>query len=237
METSESESFDGREGLSEILLKGLRLPTIRRLPKYLRLFREYAQDGHDVISSDKIAEKLNLDPITVRKDLAFTGIVGRPRVGYSISMLIKGIERIIKSKNQNNLILIGAGSLGTALMGYSGFEKHGYSFIAAFESDPAKIGTTIHDKPVFSIDQLPGMKMFNDNDIAVLCVPENAAQEVTDSLVKAGLKAIWNFTNTELKVPDDISVLSEDLASSLAVLSVGIKRNSLRPESIREKER
>ncbi len=216
---NEKNSFDDQ-------LKGLRLPTIRRFPKYLRVLWELTSLGRDVVSSEKIAEKLNIDPIKVRKDLSFTGIIGKPKIGYSIPLLIKGIERLIKPNDQTNVIIIGAGSLGSALLGYSGFEKHGFNVLAAFDSDPDKIGTTIHNKPVFDINQLTELTKIYNNDIGVLCVPENVAQQMATMLVNAGIRAIWNFTYAELKVPDYVSVLHEDLASSLVMLSVNMKRNS-----------
>ncbi len=224
----ETEMLKNESNSSEELLKGLRLPTIRRFPRYLRLLWELAADSRDVISSDKIAEVLNLDSITVRKDLAFTGIVGKPRIGYSIPLLIKGIEQIIKPKTQTNVVLVGVGSLGTALLGYAGFEKQGYSIVAAFDSDPVKIGTTVHNKTILGLDQIFEVKGITENDIGILCVPEKSAQEMANVLLDIGLKAIWNFTNTEIKVPNDITVLNEDLSSSLIVLSVNMKRNFIK---------
>ncbi len=216
------------ESMEDSQLKGLRLPTIRRFPKYLRVLWEFSSHGREVVSSDKIAHKLNLDPITVRKDLAFTGILGKPRVGYTIADLIEGIEKIINSQSQTNVYLFGAGNLGTALLGYGGFKKHGYNLIAAFDSDPAKIGIKLHDKPVYGISHIREVVEISDHDIAVLCVPENVAQETADIIIEAGIKSIWNFTSNELKVPESVTVLTEDLASSLAVLSVTRKRNSFK---------
>ena len=209
-------------------LKGLRLPTIRRYPKYLRVLWELTAIGREVVSSEKIAKELNIDPIKVRKDLAFTGVIGKPKIGFSIPELIKGIEKLIKSSDKTNVIVVGAGSLGSALLGYNGFEQHGFNIIAAFDNDPSKIGTLIHDKPVLDISKIPQIALLTDNDIGVLCVPESVAQETADLLIKAGINGIWNFTHSQLKVPDYITVLNEDLASSLAVLSVNIKRNSLK---------
>lgn len=224
----ENEITDSSSVLPENQFKGLRLPTIRRFPRYLRLLWELTSQGRDVVSSDKIALELNMDSITVRKDLAFTGVIGKPRIGYSIPLLIKGIELIIKSDAQTNCYLIGAGSLGKAMLGYTGFEKHGYHFIAAFDSDPVKIGSHINGKPVLNVEELPNLSIISENDIAILCVPEEEAQRMADIIVKAGIKAIWNFTSIELKVPDDVTVQMEDLASSLAVLSINMKKNLMK---------
>ncbi|MDP4174201.1 MAG: redox-sensing transcriptional repressor Rex [Bacteroidota bacterium] len=228
METNSwaNKTFNETKASSESLLKELRLPTIRRFPKYLRVLWDLSSLGRDFVSSDKIANELNIDPITVRKDLAFTGVIGKPRIGYSIPLLINGIEQLIQSNGQTNILLIGAGNLGRALLGYGGLEKHGYNIVAAFDSDLNKVGTTIHNKQVYNIEQLTEITEKVNIEIGVLCIPEDVAQKTATFLVKAGIKAIWNFTNTELKVPEHVTVLSEDLASSLAVLSVNMKRNS-----------
>lgn len=209
-------------------LAGLRLPTIRRYPKYLRVLWNLTSLGRDVVSSEKIAQELNLDPIMVRKDLAFTGVIGKPKIGFSIPKLIIGIERLIKSSNIINVIIVGAGSLGSALLGYKGFKQHGFNVIAAFDNDPQKIGTFIHDKPILSVNDIPQFTSLSNETIGILCVPESQAQTTADLLVNSGITAIWNFAHTEINVPNNITVLNEDLASSLVVLAVNIKRNKIK---------
>ncbi|HPN37943.1 MAG TPA: redox-sensing transcriptional repressor Rex [Melioribacteraceae bacterium] len=225
---NKNELFEAFELSKEERLKGLRLPTIRRYPKYLRVLWDLAALGREVVSSEKIANELNLDPIMVRKDLAFTGVIGKPKIGFSIIELIKGIEKLIKHNDKTNVIIIGAGSLGSALLGYKGFEQHGFNIIAAFDNDPVKIGSIIHNKPVLPLEDIYKIALLTDDDIGVLCVPEHVAQQTTDILIKAGIKAIWNFTHCELKVPEYLTVLNEDLASSLVVLAVNMQRNNLK---------
>ncbi len=232
METdfNESELLQSIELNKETRLKGLRLPTIRRFPKYLRILWNLTAIGRSVVSSEKIAKELNLDPIMVRKDLAYTGVIGKPKIGFSIPELIKGIEKLVKSSESTNVIIIGAGSLGSALLGYNGFEQHGFNIIAAFDNDHEKIGTLIHNKPVLSLDEISRITSLTENTIGVLCVPENVAQQTTDLLIKSGVNAIWNFTHSELKVPESVTILNEDLASSLVVLAVNMKRNKIKNE-------
>ncbi len=195
-------------------------PSIRRLPSYLHIIRQAQSDGLEYISGTVIANELVLEPIQVRKDLAITGIIGKPKRGYPVGELITAIEHFLGWDSAKNAILIGAGNLGTALTGYQEFKNHGLNFVAAFDNNPQKTGTQIHDVPVYSFADLkPKLKNLNAA-IAVLTVPSTEAQSITDSLVEAGIKAIWNFTNVKLKVPEDVVVQREDLTSGYAMLCV-----------------
>ena len=195
-------------------------PSIRRLPSYLHIIRQAQSDGLEYISGTVIANELVLEPIQVRKDLAMTGIIGKPKLGYPVGELITAIEHFLGWDSAKNAILIGAGNLGTALTGYQEFKNHGLNFVAAFDNSPQKTGTRIHDVPVYSFTDLkPKLKNLNAS-IAVLTVPSTEAQSITDSLVDAGIKAIWNFTNVKLKVPEDVVVQREDLTSGYALLCV-----------------
>jgi redox-sensing transcriptional repressor len=195
-------------------------PSVRRLPSYLHIIRQ-AERGRDFyISGTVIAQELNLEPIQVRKDLAITGIVGKPKKGYPVEELIKAIERYLGWDQNHDAVLVGAGNLGSALMGYQEFQRHGLRMVAAFDTDPQKIGTQVHGVPVRAMDGLEsGIKEIKA-EIAILTVPSPFAQSTAETLVRAGITSIWNFTNTKLKVPDDIIVQREDLSSGYALLSV-----------------
>ncbi len=195
-------------------------PSIRRLPSYLHIIRQAQTDGYEFISGTVIAQELNLEPIQVRKDLAITGIVGKPKRGYPVVALIAAIEHFLGWDTLKNAVIVGAGNLGTALSGYQEFQYHGLNIVAAFDNDPAKTGGKIHGVPVFSVDTLPMQIRNLDVTIAVLTVPSPCAQELADTLVSAGIKAIWNFTNVKLRVPDTVVVQREDLTSGYAMLSV-----------------
>ncbi len=194
-------------------------PSIRRLPSYLHLIRQAQSDGFEFISATTIANELVLEPIQVRKDLAMTGITGKPKRGYSVIKLITAIEHFLGWDSVKNAILIGAGNLGTALTGYQEFVKHGLVFVAAFDNNEEKIGTIIHNVPVYSFDDLKTKLKRLNVSIAVLTVPSSQAQAITDKLVEAGIKAIWNFTNIKLKVPENVVVQRDDLTSGYALLS------------------
>ena len=194
-------------------------PSIRRLPLYLNFIRQAQAEGVEYISGTFIASELALEPIQVRKDLSMTGIMGKPKRGYNVVELITAIEHFLGWDSAKNAILIGAGNLGTALTGYQEFKNHGLVFVAAFDNNEQKIATKIHNVPVYSFDDLK-TKLKNLNvSIAVLTVPSTEAQSIADKLVDAGIKAIWNFTNVKLKVPDNVVVQREDLTSGYALLS------------------
>ena len=203
------------------------LPTIKRLPSYLHVIEAAQNEGREFISGTVIAEELELEPIQVRKDLAVTGIIGKPRIGFPVNELIQAINSFLSWNRVHNAILIGAGHLGTALMGYAEFPRHGLKVQAAFDPDKAKIGRTINDVPVYSLDELSQRAEEVEADIAILTVPSPHAQAVADLLIKCGIKAIWNFTNVKLKVPEDVVVQKEDLSSGYAVLSVKMRMRSL----------
>lgn len=196
------------------------IPTIRRLPSYLNVIRRALENNLRVISGTVIASELELEPIQVRKDLAVTGIVGKPRVGYDVKELKTAIESFLNWDKKHRAIVVGTGNLGKALIGYHGFKQNGMDIVASFDSSPEKIGKYILSIETYDMSKLSEMVRKESIDIAILTVPSEYAQEVTNVLVDAGISAIWNFTNQKLKVPDEVLVLREDLSSSYAVLSV-----------------
>ncbi|MCX7949836.1 MAG: redox-sensing transcriptional repressor Rex [Treponemataceae bacterium] len=205
-------------------------PSIRRLPSYLHIIRQAQRDGLEYISGTVIAEELNLEAIQVRKDLAITGIVGKPKKGYPVHALITAIEHFLGWDSIRDAVLVGVGNLGSALLGYQEFQFHGLNIIAAFDKDPKKIGSSVHGVPVMPVSTMEmqirnlGVKM------AILTVPSAFAQETADILVKAGITAIWNFTNVKLKVPENVVVQKEDLSSGYAMLCVMIQMAQMQPK-------
>jgi redox-sensing transcriptional repressor len=201
------------------------VPSVRRLPSYLHTIRQYQHEGGEFISGTLIAQELNLEPIQVRKDLAITGIIGKPKKGYPLEALITAIERFLGWNSPQDTVLIGVGNLGTALMGYQEFQFHGLNIMAAFDKNPEKIGTTIHGVMVLDADTM-GIQIRNFGvKVAILTVPSAFAQETADVLVEAGIAGIWNFTNVKLKVPDQVIVQKEDLSSGYALLCVTMQAN------------
>jgi redox-sensing transcriptional repressor len=196
------------------------VPSIRRLPSYLHIVRQLQREGKEYVSGTLIAQELNLEPIQVRKDLAITGITGKPKRGYPVEALIDAIRQFLGWKVPRNAVLVGAGSLGTALLGYQEFRRHGLNIVAAFDRVPEKIGAVIHGVPVLSMDTIDDQVRASGVKTAILTVPSPSAQKTADILIRAGIRGIWNFTNVKLKVPDDVAVQKEDLSSGYAMLCV-----------------
>ena len=198
-------------------------PAVRRLPSYLHIVRQAEADGVDYISGTLIASELNLEAIQVRKDLAMTGIAGKPKRGYPVSALITSIEHFLGWDQPKNAVLVGAGNLGTALTGYQEFKNHGLNFVAAFDTNKERIGKIIHGVHVYSLKSLDEKVKNLDATFAVLTVPSSQAQQTADLIVNAGIKAIWNFTNTKINVPDNVVVQQEDLTSGYAMLCAAVQ--------------
>jgi redox-sensing transcriptional repressor len=196
------------------------LPTIRRIPRYLNVLEEFSTIGLDHVSATDIALKLNLKPIQVRKDMAFTGIVGKPKVGYKTEELITAIRSFLGWDSATDAFLVGTGALGTALLGYRGFAERGLQIVAAFDSDPEKVGKKIHGKEIMPLTRMEDLARRMKVHIGILTVPAEAAAAAAQNLIEAGITGIWNFSPAELDVPDHVTVQREDLSAGLAVLSV-----------------
>lgn len=193
-------------------------PVLRRLPRYLQILHRMKEDGIKEVSSTKIADELSLDPTQVRKDIEFTGIVGRPKTGFLIPELIQAIESFLNWDNINDAFLAGAGSLGTALMGYPNFKSYGLNIVAAFDNNPGKTDGLIRDIPVIHIDKLTDLAQRMHIHIGIITVPAPQANAVAAMMVEGGIKAIWNFAPVQLRVPEGIIVENVLLHAGLSVL-------------------
>jgi redox-sensing transcriptional repressor len=171
------------------------------------------------VSCSTIGAELDLVPVQVRKDLQYTGIIGRPKTGYSVPELIQAIESFLGWNNVNEAFLAGVGNLGTALLGHERFTRFGLEIVAAFDSDPARVGQSVHGKPVLALGKLADLAQRMSIHLGIITTPAEAAQAVADEMVRGGIQAIWNFAPVRLRVPANIIVRTEDLYSSLAALS------------------
>lgn len=200
-------------------LKPVPEPTLRRLPQYLHYLKGMHEEDKKQISTTVIAGALKLDPTQVRKDLAYTGIIGKPKIGYTVDVLIKSIENFLNWQNTNDAFLIGAGNLGLAMIGYDQFKKYGLNIVALFDNDENKVGTEIKGVPVLPVSKLTDLVRRMHINIGILTVPASAAQEIADKLVEGGIKAIWNFAPVTLNIPQEVIIENAQFATSFAVLS------------------
>ena len=209
---------------NDMLKTSAPLPSVRRLPLYLTVLEEFAREGREWISTTDFSEVLYLKPIQVRKDLAHTGIIGKPKKGFKVEELIATIYDFLGWNNLTEAFLVGAGALGSALLGYDGFRRHGLNIVAAFDVSPNIIGTTIHSMEIMPMDKLADLARRMQVKLGIITVPSSGAQDAADRLVEAGIKGIWNFSPIKLHVPDTVVVQREDISSGLAVLSVKLGR-------------
>jgi len=194
-------------------------PTIERLPLYLRCLTRLASSGVEVVSSEELGKLLAITSVQIRKDLAYFGEFGRRGVGYDVSSLLAQVSQILGVNRARKLALVGVGHLGQALANYDGFREHGFNISAVFDADPSKIGLTIAGQRVLPVHRIGEMLPQIGVEMAILAVPAHAAQKVTDALVQAGIKAIWNFAPVRLIVPDHVEIRQENMIVGLLALS------------------
>lgn len=201
---------------------------MNRLPLYYNFLIEKQRERLQFVSSTTIAKSLKLNDIQVRKDLAsISSMPGKPRVGFDVDTIINDLERVLGCKKLDEVILVGVGRLGRTLLYFNGFSKYSLEIMAAFDVNKDKIGTNVNGKPVYSMESLDSFVKKHDIKIGIIAVASEAAQTVCDSLVKAGIKAIWNFAPVHLELPDGIMIKHENLAASLALLTQRFEKSQL----------
>ena len=193
--------------------------TVKRLSLYLRYLEESTEANQATVSSRQLGRALGLTDAQVRKDLAHFGQFGRRGVGYYVQDLVKQLRRIFGTDKVWDVAVIGTGSLGRALLGYKGFLKKGFRVSAAFDNDPSKIGREFENVQVQPMTDLAEAVRSGRFRLAILAIPAEAAQEVTDDLCRAGIRGILNFAPVRLSVPEDVTVVPVDLAVQLEQLS------------------
>ncbi len=205
--------------------KVLNAPTIRRMPSYLHWLIRMKRLGKKYISSSDLAAYMKIRWIVVRKDIALTGLPGQRRVGYEINALIAAIKEYLGWTKQLRATLIGAGALGTALLGYEEFHQFGLCIESVFDCDTNKIGKIAHEREILDMAKIATVLKKEKPEIGIICVSGVNAQEVANQLVKLGIKYIWNFANVSLDVPPEVIVQREVIAGGFAMLAVKIKND------------
>lgn len=196
------------------------LPGIRRLPIYLSLLRILQDEGLEHASAATLADRAGLVASVVRKDLEMTGASGITGKGFVIAALIADIEGFLGWNNPYDAFLVGAGNLGSALLGHKDLRGHGLNFVAAFDSDPDKAGKVIHGVTVLPMEKLVSLGLRMHVRMGLICVPPESAQAIADMLIEGGITRIWSFAANVLKVPMGVTVQREDLSAGLAELLV-----------------
>jgi redox-sensing transcriptional repressor len=194
-------------------------PAVRRLSLYLRQLEAFKRKDRRTISSKQLGESLGLTDAQVRKDFAYFGQFGHPGIGYRVDDLIGQVKRILGTDKTWNVLLVGAGNLGRALMAYRGFDQKGFRLMAVFDDDAGKIGKKLGSFVIQPLDQLAETVRKENIKLAMLAVPADSAQEVADRLVDSGIRGLLNFAPVSITVPPDVALNAVDLAVQLEQLS------------------
>ncbi len=196
--------------------------VLKRLPGYLAYLKNIPDDASPYISATALAAALGMGEVQVRKDLAMVSDGGRPKIGYLRESLAEDISQFLGYDNTTDAILVGAGKLGQALLGYSGFDAYGLNILAAFDQMPVN-DQAQEGRPIYPMDKMESFCRANKVLMGIITVPAEYAQQVCDLMIHCGIKAIWNFAPVHLDVPANILVQNENMATSLAVLSMHLQ--------------
>lgn len=199
-------------------------PAVGRLSLYFRELQRLLEGEVGSVNSQELGRLVDVSPAVVRRDLSTLGTIGRRGVGYDVSTLIERIGTVLGSGVQWKVVLVGVGSLGDALLRYRGFERLGFSLIAAFDNDPARIGTSVGGVQVSDVAQLDRLLPELRPELAIIAVPAEHASDVADRLVAAGISGVLNFAPTTLRLPSAVAVVNVDLASELQLLAFGVQQ-------------
>lgn len=192
--------------------------TIGRIPKYLKYLKEKKHTTKN-ISATILARELGLGEVQVRKDLSAVSGAGRPKTGYNIDQLITALEEFLGTDNVSNVVIVGAGKLGRALLDYGGFHDYGLEIVAAFDAALKKTEQSNTGKPIYPMNRFDDFCRNSNVKIGIITVPADSAQTVCDRLIGNGIRAIWCFAPCRVKVPEGFPVQYENMALSLAYLN------------------
>lgn len=196
--------------------------TVRRLSLYLRLLREMEGEGREVVSSKQLAGRSGTTPAQVRKDLSLFGSFGKRGRGYTVPDLAEQLEEILGLGRRWRVALVGAGKIGTALLGYRDLSYRGFDILAAFDTDPGKVGKRVSGVVVHPLEELPRVVGEERLEIGIIATPPEAAQEAADRLVEAGISGILNFAPVKLETPSAVKVRTMDVALEMEGLTFAL---------------
>lgn len=193
-------------------------PTLRRLPWYLAYVSLLRQQGVEFVSSTAIAKDLNVDASQIAKDLSFIDIKGKTRIGYEVALLEDTLRGFLGFNILHNAVIVGVGSLGAALIADRGLDHYGLNIVAGFDISPSLIGKTILGVPVYDPVDLSEIRRECHAEIGIITVPFDQAQEVADTMIASGIRALWNFTPYRIRTSSEIVVTNTSIYAHLAVM-------------------
>lgn len=193
-------------------------PTLRRLPWYLAYLTMLSEQGITHVSSTRIAEDIDVDSSQIAKDLSYLNIKGKTRIGYEVDLLVMQLSNFLGFGKQHNAVVIGVGSLGSALIQDSGLSYYGLNIVAGIDIDDSKIGKKIGETEVFPPHRLSEIHDKMDVKVAVITVPYDTAQQAADACMDAGISGIWNFTPRRIRGREGVVIQNTSIYSNLAVM-------------------
>ncbi|SNX53085.1 redox-sensing transcriptional repressor Rex [Thermoanaerobacterium sp. RBIITD] len=211
------------------------MAVVRRLPRYHRYLEELLKNDIKRISSKELSEKMGVTASQIRQDLNNYGGFGQQGYGYNVEELYNTLTRILGLDKSYSTIIIGAGNLGQAIANYTNFERTGFNLKGIFDINPKLFGLKIRDIEIMDVDNLESFLSNNRIDIAILCIPKDNSQIMANRLVKAGVRAIWNFSPIDLDVPNDVILENVHLSDSLLTLSYRLNEDELLKKNNEEK--
>jgi redox-sensing transcriptional repressor len=209
------------------LRKDISPAVIKRLPRYYRYLGDLKEREIVRISSRELSERMHVTASQIRQDLNCFGGFGQQGYGYNVAMLYDEVGKILGLDKTYNLIVIGAGNLGRTIANYQGFEDKGFYVRALFDKDSKKIGKNVRGIDILSMDKLEDYIKKNKVDIAAITIPKESAKKVAMQLASSGIKAIWNFAHTDLRLPPDVHVQNVHLIEGLMNLSYQLTTDEL----------
>ncbi|MCD8157507.1 MAG: redox-sensing transcriptional repressor Rex [Clostridiales bacterium] len=199
--------------------KNISSAVIKRLPRYYRYLGGLLDNGISRISSKDLSEKMNLTASQIRQDLNNFGCFGQQGYGYNVELLYEEIRKILGLDKTYNMIIIGTGNIGQALLNYINYQKRGYNFVGVFDKNPKLIGLNIRGIEIRDVDTLDDFLKSEKVDIAVLTLPGNNAESLIDIIVNNGVRGIWNFSHLPIKPPENVVIENVHLTDSLMQLT------------------
>ncbi len=200
--------------------------TVARLPIYRHSLVELATSGAETVSSAALAELAGVNAAKVRKDLSYLGTYGVRGVGYDVKFLLRQVGEVLGLDSEAPVVMVGMGNLGQALARYGGFTTRGFPIVALVDASPERVGEIVDGVKIAHIDELPQIVKRLDVAVGIIAVPADAAQDVADKLVNAGVRSILSFAPTVLQVPKRVPVRKVDLATELQILGYYQQRES-----------
>jgi redox-sensing transcriptional repressor len=198
--------------------------VVRRMPRYYRYLSDLLDNGIERISSNELSKMMNVTASQIRQDLNNFGGFGQQGYGYNVEYLHQEIGKILGLDKKHHIIIIGAGHLGQALANYVNFEKRGFVIAGIFDINPSLKGLSVRGVQIRMMDELDEFVLNHDVDIAAFTMPKSKAPEIGEQVVSLGIKAIWNFANMDLNLPEDVIVENVHLSDSLMQLSYSIEQ-------------